>query len=316
MSPRRTCRGGWNPHAALAEAPGGLLGQLVGLPAPPGHAVFVPKYKVCGEGGPWRRPGARLCRVIIEYGPRGVAGALAKAGLPQAHDPAYAAPIPYVSCDSLSVICPPEALMDALSRGVNDVVAVAGLLADQGVPLESLGLTGSNALGAAVPGLSDVDLIVYSDSDGSEAVDVARIFSSLTPAGPPRSDFGGVRVYPPAGVGWRRARVAGVTASWVGVPRRGISAHCKPLSSYPPRDPPRPQARVSLRVSVRPGQPEALLYPPCVDAGAGLTLVSLEYNLALVLYTGGVFKISGIASESGGTVYLGLREEPGYLKRL
>ena len=102
----------------------------------------------------------------------------------------------------------------------------------------------------------------------------------------------------------------------MGFPRRGPAAHCSPLRGYPPPDPPQPHSRVSVRLAVRPGQTGALLYPPCVRALDGTVIVSLEYNLGFTLYRGGSFKLVGVPSQSGGAVYLGLREEPGALKRL
>ncbi len=287
--------------------------QALGLPAPPGYAVVMPKYVACASSA-WRAGPLPLCRVIDEYGPRGLGSALDRAGARTEWDPAYSAPMPYMHwSEALLAAHPQEALHHALQTGDGEVAAVVWELTRAGVPLEDMGLTGSHALSFHVPGVSDVDIVVY----GPDAAEAAyHAFKARRPASPPRRSVGGLAIEPPWPTGWRRALVDGVAASWMGAPREGPAKHCPPLNDYPPRDPPDPQRCVRLEVSVEPGQASALLYPPCVEAGEGLWVVSFEYNIAGPLYEGGVLLVEGVASARGGAVYLGTRECPGRVRAL
>lgn len=309
----------WNPHGAIIYTRGGEILQAIGIPAPEGFIVAIPKYAPCSRlDTPWSRASGRYCRIIREYGPRGVREAWEKFSAEQgqarleAYDGVYAASMPYVRlCDAIEIINPRRALAEALASGQEAVVqATVLILSGAGVSVEDAGLTGSYAAGIASPKISDVDLIVYGPQS---ALRMHDYFKSLKPAEGRRSSFGGVRVQPPLETLWRRARVSeDLVASWVGVPER-VAGHCPPLRGYPNIDPPSGRI-VKLRVKVEPGQEAALLYPPCVEAG-GVYLVSFEYNLGEILYEGGILEVEAVESISGGTVYLGLREVPGVIKR-
>ncbi|GAB6148345.1 nucleotidyltransferase domain-containing protein [Stetteria hydrogenophila] len=309
----QTFTGDWNPHGAIVYTRDGGILQAIGLPAPAGYLAVIPKYAPCrGERTPWARPSGRYCRVVREYGPRGLEDALARypgpGGVRLLYDGSYAAPMPYVSLEQAAwIVDPREALLRVASSGEGSAAEAAyTVLRGSGVGLGGAGLTGSYAAGIASPTVSDVDFVVY----GPEAALRMYEFYSreLQPVEAPRASFGGVTVHPPQGVGWRRAAVDGISSSWVGVPHRP-AGHCEPLRRYPNTDPPSGR-RVRVEVRVEGGDPAALLYPPCVEA-EGYYIVSFEYNLAGLLFEGGRLEVEGVASAGGTVVYLGLRENPG-----
>ncbi len=306
-----------NPHGSVVYVKGGAILQAIGIPTPKGFIAAIPKYVPCTDArAPWRRPSGHYCRVIREYGPHGVKDALARymdvwrdVGY-MLYDGVYEALMPYINLDDvIELVEPRRILLEVVSSGTGFVAEVASeILKGSNVSLVDAGLTGSYAAGIASPAVSDVDFIIYGCKAALKMYEYYK--SALRPVEGPRSSFGGVKVEPPRETGWRRAALDSIPTSWVGVPLETAS-HCPPLRRYPNIDPPTGRVvRVSLRIDG--GDPSALLYPPCVMAG-DYYLVSFEYNVADMLFQGGRIAVEAVESLSGGTLYIGLRENPGRL---
>jgi hypothetical protein len=292
---------------AVSGDAGVVAGQVLGIPAPPGFVPVLIKYVACGAG-PWRRAGLSLCRILRSYSPESVEEA--SVVLPRRWDPRYGAFMPYIGEGEIAWSVDPETalqealrraeppLLDALSAAVREVEATGA----------SAGVTGSLALGAPHRG-SDVDLVVIAD-EGSVAGVVERFRSLGEPDEVSQVAYRGVFTSSPR-VGWRRRRVSGVRVTLTAAPRRPAE-HCPPISSYERLKQPHGNYRGVL--TVRPGQPSALLYPPCVESDEGLTIVSYEYNLALELYEGGRFHVEG--PSNGEAVFVSVRESRSSILRL
>ncbi|MEM1873798.1 MAG: hypothetical protein QXS85_02670 [Acidilobaceae archaeon] len=297
-------------HGSIVYSVDGLVAQALGIPHAPELIPVIPKYVLCNEGA-WSRPASRLCRVIDEYGPRGLSRALSKLSSLNKRDGVYGALVPYVErWRTLLLIDPREALEARIrsprSQLDHTVLRISSVLRSLGVSLGELGLTGSLAAGIENPKFSDVDLVVY----GARAARrVLEFFESSTIRGVERREFGGLSVNPPVNTSWRRARLEGVEVSWVGVPLEGEL--CTPLESY--FKVPKPEKHAEKVLRIEPEQEESLLYPLCVKAETGEYLVSFEYNIAIIVYKGGVFRVKGLVDENETVVYLGLRELPGEL---
>jgi len=291
----------------------GVVAQSLGLRAD-GYCIVMPKYVQCRDPyTPWIAPwGTRLCRVIRGYGPHGIARAVAASGVRQVYSGTHGALVPVIAeWDVALSLSPQAALARAIASGDPDVVATLGLLRRLGAPVSAMGLTGSRAAGYN-HAVSDIDLVVFGEEAAEE---MYRVFSSLSgkwdPAG--KDDLGGVKVEPVADLSWRRRVVktiyGPIGVTWIGAPERE-NAHCPPLSRGV-TDPDPPGPLIAGEVVVHPGQPSALLYPPCARAKDGTWIVSYEYNVAGVLYRGGRMLVEGAASASGSIIYLGTREAPG-----
>ncbi len=298
-------------HGSIVESRAGIIGQVVGIPAPPGYVAVLPKYVWCSDASsPWRRRDGPLCRVVSLYGPWGLSAAAEAAGLRLLADPLYGAPMPYVSMDSIvRAVDPREALSILYTHGPGDpriYAAVESIARGAGVGLEDLGLTGSLAMGGHHAS-SDVDLVVHGCD---QAARVAEYLWGLR-LGVRRSTLGGVRVSPSVDLSWRRLVYEGRSVTLVGVPRVW---HCPVLESYYRIV--GPEARIRSRLSVRPGDCGFLLYPPCGQATDGTWIVSFEYNVGWLLYSGGDFLVEGVGAREPGIVYIGTREFPGALYRV
>ncbi|AMD30374.1 hypothetical protein [Acidilobus sp. 7A] len=289
-----------------------LLGVEIGLPSPYGFIPIIPKYVPCREGQ-WSRPGARYCRVIESYGPRGVARAISRSELRLTYDPFYLASMPYIRLsDVATYVSPRDALEKALSGAsplYEDLVKSLNLIARAVGSSEFLGLTGSLAMGIE-QAFSDIDIVVYG-SQGAQAAFELYVTSSRQVE--QQESMGGVYIKGFAALNWRRGLIGDVEVpvSWVGVPEYGVATFCKPLNDYLHIKPPLLNYKGTL--SIPPGQEGALLYPPCVTTEEGVTVVSFEYNLGGYLYGGGEVEVEGVASSDSKVVYVGTRERPGGL---
>lgn len=301
-------------HGSMVITREGLIGQAVGVPKPEGLIPVIPKYVPCRGESPWVKSGLSLCRVLQDYGPRGIGETLKALGFAETLDGLYNSPMPYVrEIDTVSVVAPREALERVLRGPLSplsyEVLKVLSTLRSFKVKLENLGLTGSIALSFENPKISDVDLVAY----GFETAELLYgAFLSLRVKPLISSKLGGLKVSPELDVSWRRADIGGVHVTWVGVPLEGEL--CKPLKEYFKVRGPVMEARVT--VSIEGGQESSLLYPPCASSLEGVHVVSFEYNVAAVLYEGGVFSVYGLVDREGSTVYIATRQLPGSILRL
>ncbi len=295
-------------HGAIIYTREGVIGQVQGIPSPPGMLVFLPKYRLCSGESPWKGRGYRLCREIPHYGPKGLSSAMRRLPGRWRWDPQYGVIMPYASIDEILMLIDPRRALSRLVKGfVRDprpIEALHALVKGSLVSVLDLGLTGSYALGI-IHSASDLDLIAY----GEEASLKLYSFFSEIREGPSREYLGGVILEPFVDLSWRRAVIEGISITWTGVPRIW---HCPPLRDYYALTPPVKRRR--LVVKVERGQYGALLYPPCVRTVEGLWLVSYEYNLGQVFYNGGRMFIDAL--ESRGVLYIGLREHPGRVRIL
>ena len=290
-------------HGSIVYDRSGWISFVVGLPAPPGHIIAIPKYRPCSDGL-WRRPSGRYCRVLREYGPRGISEVMVYARL--VYDPLYNTLMPYTRDDNIVITESPwESLHKVAKKGSwPPLLHVLDRLVEAGFSVGDFGVTGSTAAGIQVPGLSDVDLVyrgIPSELYDAWPEIVDRVYDYVV------SDLSGVTVEPGVFLGWRRGFLGGVHVSWVGAARA-----CRYMSSYWSIDTPGSRFRGVVRVE--PGQETALVYPPCVETIEGLVIVSYEYNLGEILYNGGKIYIESVMGEY--TIYLGLKEEPGRLSVL
>ncbi|MCE4600096.1 MAG: nucleotidyltransferase domain-containing protein [Desulfurococcales archaeon] len=298
-----------SPHSSLIVTRDGLVGQVVGVPTPPGYLAIIPKYVECKGPSPWSYKDRMLCRIIPSYGPEGLARVMEALPGRWRRDPLYGTLMPYVADDEVLLFIHPR---DALARLIAStpvesagvVEAVYEIVEESGVSAGELGLTGSHALGAPHSG-SDIDLVVY----GVEGVVKVYDYFRGIRRGPSREVLEGLEVHPTLDISWRRSRVGGFRVTWVGAP---IYWHCPPLSHYYRVE--GPSHRYSIRACVEPGQTRALLYPPCVEAG-DYWIVSYEYNLGGLFYEGGCFELRTMGTGDG-VLYLGIREYPGLVRRL
>ncbi len=276
----------------------GWIYQVLSIPSPPGMLVVIPKYEPCKGPSPWRRPGSNYCRVTSSYGPLGVELGISRWGRAR-FDPVYSTLMPYLEESEVrECIDPRRGLEEAIARGDYDVVRLLEALEAEGIRVSQLGLTGSHALGIA-HGESDVDLVIYEGHDI-----VYRLFAARS-TGPVDANLGGVRVSD-ADFSWRKGVIAGVRATWVPAGHR-----CPPLRHY--HLIPQPTGKARLALTVPPGQDPALGYPPCALSEEGVWIVSFEFNLAGILYSGGRLEVDGLISVDGRIVYVGVREYPGSL---
>ena len=287
------------------------------MEAPPGYILALPKYLlVSGEeckSGIWRRGSICLTRIIDDYGPKGLENSIKKAGIKLRYDARYGAPMPYIPLDEiLELVHPRQAvqniIMSPKSEASLDAIAVIRSLRDYGVSTDSIGLTGSLALGFEHAKFSDIDLVVYG---ARNAARMWEIFTSKkVEGGRLLTVIGGLRVHPPLDTSWRRAILPWSRrfVSWVGVPEEPLS-HCVELKDIDKR----PEIPFRVRVKVEPGQDSALLYPPCVETKESIRLVSFEYNVGAIFYKGGVLEVAGLGSSDYSMLYLGLREYPGHI---
>ncbi len=291
-------------HGAIVYTVNGIIGQVQGIPSPPGYITYLPKYRLCDLATPWRGHGYSLCREIPHYGPLGLASAMRRLKGGWRIDPLYGIVMPYASeYEIMKIIDPRTAVKRLVSEGSIDPRPLETLYTirrEAGVGLDDLGVTGSYAIGIIHPG-SDLDIIVYDDS----ALRLYEYFLSIR-EGPSREYLGGVVLEPYVDLSWRRARLGGLSVTWTGVPQYW---HCPPLENYFAITP--PLGIIEKVLYIEPYQIGALLYPPCVRAG-DYWLVSYEYNLGGPLYEGGVVKVRAISG--GDTIFIGTREYPGRIR--
>ncbi len=283
---------------------------------PTDYVAVIPKYAPNQPPGPWRISTVSYGRVLSEYNAASTRAASKRVGLKLWYDPLYGAEMPLLPRHQAYYVCDPiEALWERLRspRNLLDhiLLRVVVELERGGVDPNSLGLTGTLAIGMEAVGVSDIDLVVY----GEEAVEnMVKIFNRIGAPTEPgkRASSGGVRVWPPISVDWRRRIFEGVAISWIGAPWTA-GEHCKPLEEWRRIAPPR--GFIRTRVKVRAGQASALLYPPCVTTEGGAYIVAYVYNLARRLYQGGVLEIEGIITDAG-DIIVGTQENPGLLLRV
>ncbi len=291
--------------------------QVIGLPAPPPFIVTLTKYKLCGRDTPWRLGRLSLCRLLTKYSAREAKKAAARAEVRLVDDPLYNTKIPLIDASTeIMILAEPEEALRAITARPQGwlerlLVYIATSLLRKGI--DRLGVTGSLALGFHSDEVSDVDLIVYESENAERAIKAFREMNGI-PARAPLSTAGGVRLSPPTDLAWRRLliRVPGehpVHVSWTGAPLIPGS-HCPPLREW--RSLPPIQGAAHIEVSVEPGQPSALLYPPCVETRDGNYIVSFDYNVAMHLFTGGRMRVSGLRAGEEALV-LAAEEYPGSL---
>lgn len=294
--------------------------QVIGLPAPSPFIVTLTKYRLCGRDTPWRLGRLPLCRLLTKYSAREAKEAAAQGGVRLVDDPFYNSKIPLLDPSTEIIIMaePEEALRAIIARPQGWLerllIHIITSLSRKGVG--GLGVTGSLALGFHSDEVSDIDLIVYESENAERAIKAFREVNGI-PARAPLSTAGGVRLSPPTDLAWRRLliRVPGenpVHVSWTGAPLIPGS-HCPPLREW--RSLPSIQGVAHIEVSVEPGQPSALLYPPCVETRDGDYIISFEYNVAMHLFTGGRMRVSGLRA-GGEALVLAAEEYPGSLSLL
>ncbi len=289
------------------------MAQALGIERISDKLIVIPKYIISDKNSPWRLGTLYLSRIISEYGPLGILKATSKAFnlVKKCYSSLYLTNVPCIGLERvvrfseprkavLSIIKKPKSTLDY------DLINVLTALRSEGIDLNNVGITGSLALGFANPSISDIDLVIYGEKNSKKII---RLFEKFMQKEPSFKDlFGGVKVMPPINVSWRRSRIKNRFVSWIGVPER-ILSHCKAVVKSPP------YKRCKVVLEIENGQPNSLLYPPCVISKGGETLVSFEYNLAYMLFKGGKFKIEALCSEDESTVYLGTREFPGVIVR-
>ncbi|MCX8195491.1 MAG: hypothetical protein N3F67_00170 [Acidilobaceae archaeon] len=286
----------------------GLVAQVIGIPSPPGMVAAIPKYELCRDSP--LKGSVGFCRLIWSYGPRGVESVIPFARARQ--DGLYGALMPYFPREEAwQIVRPREALLHALSsppKGLGrEMLEALAFLRSWGLSPAELGLTGSLALRAENPAISDVDFVVY----GSRAAE--RAYYALLSLGEgERAELGGISAIPPLSSGWRRNKLGGTYVSWAGVPLEGEL--CDPLRSY--FSLPTPRRATRAEVKVEGGQASSLLYPPCVEASDGRYLVSFEYLLGRAFYEGGRLEVRALESWDKRVLYLGLRELPGEIRKV
>lgn len=286
----------------------GVIAQSLGIPLGE-YCSVIPKYVVCEGMTPWRARWARLCRIIRGYGPRGLEKAVRTAEIPEKYHPSFGRSVPALHpWDAVLIVEAVEALASAIARGEPGTLGALSALGLRSGLDGSLGLTGSRA-GGYPHERSDVDLVAY----GPEAA--TRLYEEFSALGGPwdpasKSDLGGVLVNRPLDLSWRRRVIdtplGRYPVTWTGAPAEPL-AHCPPLRHSNGLG--KPVGIVRERICVEPGQETALLYPPCVQTGGGW-IVSFEYNLAGLLYSGGCIIVEALKT-SDGVILLGAREYPG-----
>ena len=285
----------------------GIVVQSLGMEVG-GYCVVMPKYVVCKEQTPWSKPGmGRLCRVIRGYGPLGLSNALKLSKIEVKYRVSEDTPLPLVAPEEAThIVTPRHALARAVSEGRHLVAHAIGALGLLGHTAE-LGLTGSIA-GGYWHENSDIDLVALTLR---AALELYRAFRKVSRNRDvlSKSELGGVIVPGGVDVSWRRTWISiggrriGIT--WIGGLQKG-PVHC------PHAVPPTPIiGRWRGTVYIPPGDPRALLYPPCASTSEGLTVISYEYNLGGLFYEGGQFWIEGSRAIDGRTIFLGIRENPG-----
>ncbi len=304
-------------HGIVVVTEKGLLAQVLGLPPPAlEKLIIIPKYVVSSEKTPWRRPGGFFRRIISEYGPQGLLKATMKTRnlIHLCYSVTFHS---HLSCiDHREILLfskPKEALINIIKRPKSeieyDLVQLSYKLRQQGIPLEDIGITGSVALGFANSKVSDIDLVVYGHKSANKMLEIfekKKAFHKNL-----KKNLGGLNVLPAINTNWRRNILYNIRfVSWIGVPRR-IMGHCPKIVKEES-----PWRSCRIKVTIDTGQEGSLLYPPCAVSRDGTLVISFEYNIAKVLYTGGIFEIEGLCSKDRSIVYLATKEFPGKIIRL
>ncbi len=301
-----------------------VLVESLGLPFLDDYCIVMPKYVYHSSGGPWfhRYSKLKFRRIIHGYGPEGLRRAIELSGIRKINDIFYNYNIPIINYnDIILYINPHNALLDIVNSPktpyeVYAALAIGRVASAANIRLSEIGLTGSYA-GRYYHENSDIDIVVY----GYGVEKLYNIFykiNNIIPYTVGKEFLGGIVVTPSINLSWRRGQVRingrtiGIT--WIGAPEEPGS-HCPPIRDYLNIDRPRGMG-AEIVVEIEGGQVEALLYPPCPVGRNGIRIVSFEYNLGGILYKGGIFRVRGTLSESGRTIYLGLREYPGELRLL
>ena len=163
----------------FVETVEGMLFCVVDYLHPPGKVTAYLKYSPAPEGR-WQRDGAAFHRELAYYHAHQVGQTL---DYLEAHYPEYIDTCPVrdmrfsmIPHERVALYYRPEArLAQVLERPGDSMeqelaALTESLLAATGIPLESLGITGSMLLGIHNPSFSDLDIIVY----GVEAADCLR----------------------------------------------------------------------------------------------------------------------------------------------
>ncbi|HDJ26559.1 MAG TPA: hypothetical protein ENF34_04520 [Candidatus Bathyarchaeota archaeon] len=153
------------------RTPEGFLFCVVGSTHPPDRIMAYLKYVPRASGGPWSRGGVRFHRALREYS----MDALRETLTFLRDYPAY---LTYFEAFGTEMSAVPVARVEEhykpeerlgqmasstwLDTLEEKALSLARLVAEvSGVPLSELGVTGSILLGIHVPGISDIDLVVY-----------------------------------------------------------------------------------------------------------------------------------------------------------
>ena len=298
-------------HGTVVFTREGLILQSLSIPTPPGYIAALPKYLVCSGDTPWKtRGGVGFCRLMKRYSVEDLERALPLAADLAKKDPLYGVSMPYINLDSsrvISTIDPREALAKVISSGPHWAIDVLVEVKSEIKDSVEVGITGSLAAGI-YHDKSDIDMVFLVDLGYAE--NVLELFSRIGRPEITKIKYKGW-LKAEVEVGWRRRLVKGRRVTLVMAPPKA-GFHCRPLKEYWAIE--SPSSIKSVIVKVKPGQPEALLYPPCVKGDNNLHIVSYEYNLALELYKGGLFKVKGLAS--GEALYLAVRGVETVLDRI
>ena len=166
------------------RTPEGFLFCVVGSTHPPDRVMAYLKYVPSSSGGPWRRSGLRYSRAMSDY-----TMASLRATLAILRDyPFYISFFRAFGTEMSSVPLerieehykPEEKLEELVSSDKLDVLeekalSLANLIADiSGISLDKIGITGSILLDIHVPGISDIDLVVYGLDASSRVKEALR----------------------------------------------------------------------------------------------------------------------------------------------
>ena len=153
------------------RTPEGFLFCVVGSTHPPDRVMAYLKYVPSSSGGPWRSGGLRYSRTMSDYTMASLRSTLAilrDYPFYISFFEAFGTEMSSVPLERIEEHYKPEERLEELSSSEElDVLeekalSLANLISDMsGVPLERMGVTGSILLDIHVPGISDIDLVVY-----------------------------------------------------------------------------------------------------------------------------------------------------------
>ena len=153
------------------RTPEGFLFCVVGSTHPPDRVMAYLKYVPSSTGGPWRRKGLRYARTMSDYTMASLRATLAilkSYPFYISFFRAFGTEMSSVPLDRIEEHYRPEERLEELASSSEldileeKALSLASLISDMsGVSLGQMGITGSILLGIHVPGVSDIDLVVY-----------------------------------------------------------------------------------------------------------------------------------------------------------